>query len=70
MELRVPAVNVVGFEHVPRNDSEWSHSEKALRRLGAADTVFVLPAAAGLYVLSRAAKRRRIEPGLLRSPSK
>ena len=43
-ELRIPAVNVVGFEHAPRDDTEREAVREALARLANAATVLV-PAA-------------------------
>ena len=42
-ELRVPAVNVVGFEHAPRDDAEHEAVRRALEPLQDAPSVFALP---------------------------
>ena len=46
VELRIPAVNAVGFEHAPRDDSEREAVRKALVPFGDAASVFGLPAEA------------------------
>ena len=46
IELRIPAVNVVGFEHAPGDDSEREAVREALVPFGDAASVFVLPAKA------------------------
>ena len=46
MELRIPGVNVVGFEHAPRDDAERDGVRQALVPFGDAAALFVLPAAA------------------------
>lgn len=43
IELRVPAVNVVGFEHAPRSDAEREAVRQALARFRDPAAVFVLP---------------------------
>ena len=46
IELRIPAVNVVGFEHAPKDDAEREAIRKALVPFGDAASLFVLPAEA------------------------
>ena len=46
IELRIPAVNVVGFEHAPKNDAEREAVRRALVPFGDATSLFVLPAEA------------------------
>ena len=46
LELRIPAVNVVGFEHAPGDDSEREAIRQALVPFGDAATVIGLPAEA------------------------
>ena len=46
IELRIPAVNVVGFEHAPRDDAEREAVRQALVPFGDGASVFLLPAAA------------------------
>jgi len=46
MELRIPGVNVVGFEHAPRDDAEREAVRQALVPFGDAASLFVLPAEA------------------------
>ena len=46
LELRIPAVNVVGFEHAPRDDSERDAIRQALVPFGNAASVIGLPAEA------------------------
>lgn len=46
MELRIPGVNVVGFEHAPRDDAEREAVRRALVPFGDAALAFVLPAEA------------------------
>ena len=46
IELRIPAVNVVGFEHAPKNDAEREAVRQALVPFGDAASLFVLPAEA------------------------
>ena len=46
IELRIPAVNVVGFEHAPRDDSEREAVRRALVPFGDAASVLVLSAQA------------------------
>ena len=46
IELRIPAVNVVGFEHAPKDDAEREAVRQALVPFGDATSVFVLPAEA------------------------
>ena len=43
MELRIPGVNVVGFEHAPRDDAEREAARRALMPFGDAASLFVLP---------------------------
>ena len=43
IELRIPAVNVVGFEHAPRDDAEREAVRQALVPFGDAASVFLLP---------------------------
>lgn len=46
IELRIPAVNVVGFEHAPRDEAEREAVRKALVPFGDAASVVALPAEA------------------------
>ena len=46
VELRIPGVNVVGFEHAPRDDAEREAVRQALVPFGDAAALFVLPAEA------------------------
>ena len=46
MELRIPGVNVVGFEHAPRDDAEREAVRQALVPFGDAASLLVLPAEA------------------------
>ena len=46
IELRIPAVNVVGFEHAPRDEAEREAVRKALAPFGDAASVLELPVAA------------------------
>ena len=46
IELRIPAVNVVGFEHAPKDDAERKAVRQALVPFGDATSLFVLPAEA------------------------
>ena len=46
IELRIPAVNVVGFEYAPRDDSEREAIRQVLLPFGDAASVLALPAAA------------------------
>ena len=46
IELRIPAVNVVGFEHAPKDDAEREAVRRALVPFGDAASLFVLPAEA------------------------
>ena len=46
IELRIPAVNVVGFEHAPKDDAEREAVRQALVPFGDATSLFVLPAEA------------------------
>ena len=46
VELRIPAVNVVGFEHAPRDDAEREAVRQAMVPFGDAASVLVLPAEA------------------------
>ena len=46
MEFRIPGVNVVGFEHAPRDDAEREAVRQALVPFGDAAALFVLPAEA------------------------
>lgn len=46
IELRSPAMDIVGFEHAPRNATQRRQLESALGQLRNADALFLLPAAA------------------------
>ncbi len=46
IELRIPAVNVVGFEHAPRDEAEREAVRKALVPFGDAESVLAIPAEA------------------------
>ena len=46
IELRIPAVNVVGFEHAPKDDAEREAVRQALVPFGDAASLFLLPAEA------------------------
>ena len=50
IELRIPAVNVVGFEHAPKNDAEREAVRQALVPFGDATSLFVLSAEADCEV--------------------
>lgn len=50
IELRMPAVNVVGFEHAPRDEAEREAVRKALVPFGDAASVLELPAEADCEV--------------------
>lgn len=47
IELILPAVNVVGFEHKPRSGEQTEAIRQALKRLGASEQLFQPSAAAG-----------------------
>ena len=47
MELVVPGMDIVGFEHVPSTDEQKAKVEKAKAQLADALSIFKLPAAAG-----------------------
>ena len=55
LELRIPAVNVVGFEHAPRDDAEHETVRRALEPLRDAGSLFVLSADADCAVEEAAA---------------
>ena len=50
IELRIPAVNVVGFEHTPRDDAEHEAVRRALEPLRDGDSLFALSADADCAV--------------------
>ena len=50
IELRIPAVNVVGFEHAPKDDAEREAVRQALVPFGDATSLFVLSAEADCEV--------------------
>lgn len=50
IELEMPALNVVGFEHAPRNDEQRHAVEAALEVFGRPDALFVPTAAAACSV--------------------
>ena len=50
MELEVPGMDIVGFEHAPSTDDQKAAVEKATARLEKPLGVFSLPAAAGCTV--------------------
>ncbi len=50
MELEVPGMDIVGFEHAPSTDDQKAAVEKAKARLEKPLGVFSLPAAAGCTV--------------------
>ena len=50
IELRIPAVNVVGFEHAPKDDAEREAVRQALVPFGNATSLFVLSAEADCEV--------------------
>ena len=50
IELRIPAVNVVGFEHAPKDDAEREAVRQALVPFGDATSMFVLSAEADCEV--------------------
>lgn len=54
-ELRIPAVNVVGFEHAPRDDAEHETVRRALEPLRDAGSLFVLSTDADCAVEEAAA---------------
>ena len=68
MELEVPGMDIVGFEHDASTDDQKAAVEKAKAQLAQPLAVFKLPAAAGCTVAdakvehrSRASPRRRCE---------
>lgn len=46
MELHSPAMNIVGFEHQPKNEQQTDVVEKAIETLKQPGMIFTLPAAA------------------------
>ena len=44
IELHSPAVNIVGFEHMPRDEAERKQVKQAVKRLQAADSLFIFTA--------------------------
>ena len=50
IEIRIPAVNVVGFEHAPRDDEEHEAIRRALVPFEDASSALVLPGEAGCEV--------------------
>lgn len=52
IELDSPAANLVGFEHVPRNDAERAQLAQTIARLRKGETLFILPAPAGCLLES------------------
>lgn len=50
MELEVPGMDIVGFEHAPSTDDQKTAVEKAKTRLGEPLGMFSLPTAAGCTV--------------------
>src|SRR5262245_46549965 len=52
MELEVPGIDVVGFEHAPSTDAQKAAVDKATAELKQPLSVFKLPAAAGCIVAS------------------
>jgi hypothetical protein len=56
IELDTPAVNIVGFEHVPNNEEEHEALENALERLRDGAALFVFPEEADCRLLSADAK--------------
>ena len=55
IELRIPAVNVVGFEHAPRDDAEHEAVRRALEPLQDGGSLFALSADADCAVEAAAA---------------
>ncbi len=55
IELRIPAVNVVGFEHAPRDDAEHEAVRRALEPLRDGGSLFMLSADADCAVEEAAA---------------
>ncbi len=55
IELRIPAVNVVGFEHAPRDDAEHEAVRRALEPLRDGGSLFALSADADCAVEEAAA---------------
>ena len=47
IELRTPAMNLVGFEHMPSSDADKKAVADAQRQLQQPDTLFGVPASAG-----------------------
>ncbi|OOZ41005.1 hypothetical protein BOW53_05640 [Solemya pervernicosa gill symbiont] len=47
LELESPAMNIVGFEHAPRNEQEHHAVEHAVEQLRRAERLFITSAAAG-----------------------
>jgi hypothetical protein len=56
IELRTPAVNVVGFEHRPATPEQRRRVREALGRLQQGEGLFVFPAGAGCRLLSAQAR--------------
>jgi hypothetical protein len=50
LELEVPGMDIVGFEHAPTTDDQKAKVEKAKAQLGKPLAVFVVPPAAGCSV--------------------
>lgn len=59
--LRVPADDVVGFEHAPRTDAQRQRVEEALTRLRDASSVLEMPADAGCSSTSAEVRIEGIE---------
>jgi len=55
IELRIPAVNVVGFEHAPRDDAEHEAVRRALEPLRDGGSMFALSADADCAIEEAAA---------------
>lgn len=59
-ELQAPAMNIVGFEHAPRNEQQHQAVERAADSLKQGETWLILPAGAGCGLESG-----RVESSLL-----
>ena len=60
IELESPAMNIVGFEHQPRDEKQHETVEQAVARLKEGEKLFVTPTAAGCTL-----QQAEVESGLL-----
>ena len=60
VELETPAMNIVGFEHMPRNGSQHAAVEHAVAELEKGDAIFRFSAAANCKLMEA-----RVESGLI-----